>query len=180
MTPEEARQRAIELFKKRFHCSQAVAAAAQEFMGIDEPAVIRAMGAFGGGVASQGSVCGCLTGGIAVISQLHSRANVEETETPEMWKGSYKLVKRFKELTEDCGGINCRDVARVDWEAVPNSKRFRIVSDPFRRRYCKERRIRHARFLCVFDRSETASYCEPLMAVGPSCHARAVSWCRAA
>ena len=93
MTPEEMRQRAIELFKKRFHCSQAVAAAGQEMMGIDAPDVIRAMGAFGGGIASQGGVCGCLTGGIAVISQLHSRANTEEKESPEMWRGSYRLIK---------------------------------------------------------------------------------------
>jgi C_GCAxxG_C_C family probable redox protein len=132
MTPDEARQRAIELFKQRFHCSQAVAAAGQEFMDMDEPAVIRAMGAFGGGIASQGSVCGCLTGGIAVISQLHSRANLEETETPEMWKGSYKLLKLFKELTEDCGGINCRDVARVDWRNKDEVKQF--YRDPNSRR----------------------------------------------
>lgn len=136
MTPEEMRERAIELFKQRFHCSQAIAAAGQEMMGIDAPAVIRAMGAFGGGIASQGSICGCLTGGIAVISQLHSRANTEEKESPEMWRGSYRLIKRFKELTADCDSMDCRDIAKVDWrnkDAVkqfygdPNSRRQRCI-----------------------------------------------------
>ena len=136
MTPEETGDRAIDLFKQRFHCSQAVAAAVQEMMSMESPDVIRALGALGGGVASQGNVCGCLSGGVAVISQLHSRSSLEESESPEMWKGSYKLVKRFKELTEDCGGINCSDIAQVDWrdkEAVkqfygdPNSRRQRCI-----------------------------------------------------
>jgi C_GCAxxG_C_C family probable redox protein len=124
MTPEDMRDRAIELFMQRFHCSQAVAAAGQEMMGIDAPAVIRAMGAFGGGVASQGSVCGCLTGGIAVISQLYSRTNPDEKESPEMWRSSYTLVKRFKELSEEYGSLNCCDIARVNWRDKDAVKSF--------------------------------------------------------
>lgn len=132
MTPEQMRDRAIELFKQRLHCSQAVAIAGQEMMGMDAPDVIRAMGAFGGGIASQGSVCGCLTGGIAMISQIYSRSTPEEKESPKMWTDSYKLVKRFKELTKECGGINCRDIARVDWSNKEEVKEY--YNDPNSRR----------------------------------------------
>jgi len=132
MTPEDMSKRAVELFKQRFHCSQAVAAAGQEMLGLDEPAVIRAMGAFGGGIASQGSVCGCLTGGIAVLSQLYSRANAEEKESPQMWRSSYKLVKRFRELTQEFGGIDCRDIAQVNWRDKDAVKQF--YGDPESRR----------------------------------------------
>jgi C_GCAxxG_C_C family probable redox protein len=135
MTPEDMRDRAIELFKQRFHCSQAVAAAGQEKMGIDAPAVIRAMGAFGGGIASQGSVCGCLTGGIAVISQLYSRANTEEKETPEMWRASYRLVKRFQQLTEEYGSFNCTDIAKVNWRDRDAVKQF-YTGQQSRRELC--------------------------------------------
>ncbi len=135
MTPEDMRRKAVELFKQRFHCSQAVAAVGQEMLGLEEPAVIKAMGAFGGGVASQGSVCGCLTGGIAVISQLYSRAHTEEKESPQMWRLSFKLVKRFQEFTREFGSINCCDIAQVDWRDKGQTAAF--YKDPdSRRRLC--------------------------------------------
>ncbi len=78
-------------------------------------AVIKAMGAFGGGIAGSGSVCGILSGGVALISSIYSRGNLEEKEDPRMWRLSYKLFKNFENLTESFGGINCRDIARVNW-----------------------------------------------------------------
>jgi C_GCAxxG_C_C family probable redox protein len=77
--------------------------------------VVKAMGAFGGGIASSGRVCGALLGGIAFISSLYSRGNLEEKEHPNMWRLSYKLTKRFEELTREFGGINCSDIAGVNW-----------------------------------------------------------------
>jgi len=35
--------------------------------------VIASIGAFGGGIASSGSVCGTLIGAVAAVSSLHSR-----------------------------------------------------------------------------------------------------------
>ena len=60
MTPAEMRDQAVELFKKRMHCSQAVLAVGLAKMGLDEPELVRAMGALGGGIASTGRACGCL------------------------------------------------------------------------------------------------------------------------
>lgn len=78
-------------------------------------AVIKAMGAFGGGIAGSGNVCGILSGGVALISSIYSRGNLEEKEDPRMWRLNYKLFKNFENLTESFGGINCRDIARVNW-----------------------------------------------------------------
>jgi len=136
MSPEEMREIAVELFKKRMHCSQAVAAAGLAFEGLDEPGLIKAMGAFGGGIASQGETCGCLTGAIAAVSRLYSRGDPSAKESPDMWRVSYRVLKRFKELTEPLGGMDCRAIARVDWrdkEAVkdfyknPDSRRHACI-----------------------------------------------------
>ena len=103
--------------------------------------VIAAVGAFGGGIASSGSVCGTLLGAVAAVSALHSRGNLQDKENPRMWGVSHKLIKQFQQLTEPFGGQNCSDIARVNWsdrDAVkeyysnPDSRRkdcIRLVGD---------------------------------------------------
>ena len=82
---------------------------------IDESAV-KAVGAFGGGIASSGNVCGILLGGVALISSIYSRGNLDEKENPRIWALSSKFLRKFEELTESYGGMNCSDIAGVDWK----------------------------------------------------------------
>ena len=82
---------------------------------VDEAAV-KAVGAFGGGIASSGSVCGILLGGVAMISSMYSRGNLDEKENPRIWALSSKFLKKFEELAEPHGGMNCRDITGVDWK----------------------------------------------------------------
>jgi C_GCAxxG_C_C family probable redox protein len=135
MTPEDMRQRAIELFNKRFHCSQAILAVGQEKLNRVNEAVIKAVGAFGGGVASSGRVCGTLTGGVAFISSLYSRGNLEEQDDPRMWKLSFKLVKKFEQLTEPFGGVNCCEIAQMNWKDAAAVKDF-YNNPESRRKHC--------------------------------------------
>jgi C_GCAxxG_C_C family probable redox protein len=101
-----------------------ILAVGQEKLGMVNEAVIKAMGAFGGGIASSGNVCGILTGGVALISSIYSRGNLEEKEDPRMWRLSYKLLKIFENLTEPFGSINCMDIARVNWSDKEATKDF--------------------------------------------------------
>jgi C_GCAxxG_C_C family probable redox protein len=135
MSPEEMRKKAIDLFTRRFHCSQAVLAVGQEKIGRVDKAVIRAMGSFGGGVAGSGMVCGALTGGIALISTLYSRGDLDEKEDPRMWFLSHRFIKRFRELTESHGGVDCSDIARVDWKDHVAVKDF-YTNPESRRKIC--------------------------------------------
>ena len=77
--------------------------------------VIAAAGAFGGGIASSGSVCGTLLGAISAVSSLHSRGSLDDKENPRMWGASHKIIKQFDQLTEPYGGRNCSDIARINW-----------------------------------------------------------------
>jgi len=97
--------------------------------------VIKAMGAFGGGIASSGSLCGTLLGAIAAISSLHSRGNLDDRENPRVWGVSNKLIKEFDKLTESYGGSNCRDIARIDWSNRDEVKEYYSNPDS-RRKHC--------------------------------------------
>jgi C_GCAxxG_C_C family probable redox protein len=90
---------------------------------IDESAV-KAVGAFGGGIASSGSVCGILLGGVALISSIYSRGNLNEKENPRIWALSSKFLKKFEELTAPYGSMNCRDIAGVDWKNKEEVKQY--------------------------------------------------------
>ncbi len=95
------------------------------------------MGALGGGVASSGNVCGILTGAVALISSLYSRGNLEEKDDPRMWRLSYKLFKQFETLTEPFGGINCRDIARLNWSDREATRDF-YQNPESRRKICTQ------------------------------------------
>ena len=86
-----------------------------EKIGQEDENVIKAMGAFGGGIASSGAICGTLLGAIAVISSLHGRGNLADKENHRVWGVSNKLIKKFDQLTAPYGGSNCTDIARINW-----------------------------------------------------------------
>lgn len=86
-----------------------------EKLDMNDENVIKAVGAFGGGIASSGSVCGTLLGAVAVVSSLYGRGNLDDRENPRVWATSHKLVREFDKLTEPFGGSNCRDIARLNW-----------------------------------------------------------------
>ena len=99
---------------------------------VDETAV-RTVGAFGGGIASSGSVCGILLGGVAMISTMYSRGSLDEKENPRIWALSSKFLRKFEELTEPYGGINCRDIAGVDWKNKEEAKDYYSNPDSSRK-----------------------------------------------
>lgn len=84
-------------------------------MDMKDDAAVRAVGAYGGGVAATGNVCGILLGGIAMISSIYSRASLEEEENPRIWAASKKFMKEFEKMTKSFGGMNCSDIAGVNW-----------------------------------------------------------------
>jgi len=93
-------------------------------MNMQDPVAIKAVGAFGGGIASSGNVCGILLGAVAMISSMYSRSSPEEKENPRIWALSRKFMKQFEVMTEPFGGINCLDIAEVDWKDKDAVKKY--------------------------------------------------------
>ncbi len=129
------RDRAIDLFKKRMHCSQVLSMVGLEKLGITDTSVIKALGAFGGGIGGTGNICGALVGAVSVIGSLYSRGRLEETEDPRIWAATKQVLKNFEALAAPYGGINCCQIARVDWMDRNQAKDF-YRNPESRRRYC--------------------------------------------
>ena len=135
MQPDEMREKAIELFTQRLHCSQVLAMVGLEKLGIEDPSVIKALGAFGGGIGGTGNICGALVGAASVIGSLYSRSSLEEKENPRMWAATKAVMKNFEELAAPHGGINCCQIARVNWMDRDQVKDF-YGNPESRRQHC--------------------------------------------
>lgn len=135
MQPDAMREKAIELFEQHLHCSQVLAVVGLEKLGISDPSVIKALGAFGGGIGGTGHICGTLVGAVSVIGRLYSRGSLEEQENPRMWSATKAVMQHFEALAAPHGGINCCHIARVDWMDRDQVKDFYGNPDS-RRQHC--------------------------------------------
>ena len=83
------------------------------------------MGAFGGGLGGNGEVCGALVGALGVLGLRFSRARETEKEDPRVWSYAQEMVARFRnEIVKNHGGIQCREIARVDWKDREQTRAF--------------------------------------------------------
>jgi C_GCAxxG_C_C family probable redox protein len=124
MTPEEMKEKAIQIMTKRFHCSQAVIAVVLEKLRYEpNDGLIRAMGSFGAGLAATGDVCGSAIGGLAAFGLVFSRSREEEKEDLLMWRYGQEFLRRFREEIAE-GGLCCRDIIGVDWKDKGQAKSF--------------------------------------------------------
>jgi C_GCAxxG_C_C family probable redox protein len=111
--PGEAR----ELFTGPYNCAQSVASVFADKMEVDKDIIMRMMSGFGFGMGGERSVCGALSGGIAVIS-----ATIEDpAERTEIYDKVYHLIHEFKKHNE--GKIHCLDLIGEN----PGDKEFQTI-----------------------------------------------------
>ena len=65
--------RAVELFKSGFNCSQAVFAAFSDKIGMDEQTALRVSAGLGGGVGRMREVCGAVSGAAMLAGMVYGR-----------------------------------------------------------------------------------------------------------
>ena len=97
----------------------------QEKLGKKDDEVMKAMGAFGGGLGGNGEVCGAVVGALAVMGLRFSRSSEDEKEDPKMWSYAHEVLERFqKEIAKNHGSILCREIARVNWKDREQARSF--------------------------------------------------------
>ena len=100
-------ERAKEYFFKGYACSQAVALAFCDVIGLEENVVCKIMLPFGGGVGRLRMTCGAISGMAAVIGMVFSEAE----NTPENKKQTYAIVQELcGKFKAETGSLICAEV----------------------------------------------------------------------
>ncbi len=132
---EETAARAAALFSNGFHCSQAVLSACSGLFREQQeppPELTAAMASFAGGM---GQVCGALTGALAAIGFTLGKTEPKGRNHRLLDRMSRKMVREFGRITREYGGMNCSDIAAVDWSDRKAVRQFRTDPDS-RRKNC--------------------------------------------
>ena len=96
----------------------------QKKLGQKDNALVRAMTPMAGGIAARGGPCGALTGGQALLGSILGRDEPEAKDDPIMWKACFEFYSRFETEVVETEGINCRDIAGVDWSDRDQARAF--------------------------------------------------------
>lgn len=103
--------RAYAYFMQGFNCSQSVAAAFSDLVGIEDSALLRMSSGFGAGVGRLREVCGALSGAVLILSLLYG------SDDPE---GKTAIYARVQELADTFQKHNpahsylCRELLGLD------------------------------------------------------------------
>jgi len=125
-------QLAAESFWKGFHCSEAVLIAMAEYIGVTSELIPKIATGFGGGIASSGSVCGALVGGVMAIGIKYGRSEVTQIKADQKTKN---LVRRFiRQFEKVAGSTLCYDITQCDFNTLEGKRKF---VDSGRRKQCQ-------------------------------------------
>ncbi len=110
-SPEEL---AIRYFNSGYNCAEAVLKAVAETFGapVDNPQ--RLATAFGGGVARQGYICGCLSGASIAVGLLAGRISPDDLDGKErVYAAVTRLSENFKARA---GAVECHEISGLKFD----------------------------------------------------------------
>lgn len=119
---DRVREKAFQNMSRHESCAQSILAAFMDELAIEDPRVIRAAGAFHGGVVSS-LTCGIHLGGAMVLGLLVGREKLEGGLDGLMpiVVPAQDLVKR---LNKRLGSSSCRELTGVDFTDMEAAIRF--------------------------------------------------------
>jgi len=129
------RERAMELFKQGYNCSQSVFAAFCEECGMDFETALKISSSFGGGMGRLREVCGAVSGMFMVAGMMYGYSDPKDSlSKAEHYKRIQKLAEQFKE--KNCSLI-CRDLLGLSIQSesyIPEER----TSEYYKKRPCAE------------------------------------------
>ncbi|NDV64497.1 C-GCAxxG-C-C family protein [Bacteroides sp. 224] len=104
-------QKAVDLFKSGYNCSQSVAAAFADRYGFTEEQVFRMSASFGGGIGRMRETCGAACG-MFILAGLETGAT--DGKDAEGKKANYELVQQLADtFKERNGALRCADLLQL-------------------------------------------------------------------
>lgn len=108
MNRNEAREKAIALFKEGYNCAQAVVGCYSEEFGVSLEDAVRYSAPFGGGMARMREVCGTVSGMMLVLGMAGDKFDVSDPEAKKaVYAKGQALAEKFREKN---GSIVCREL----------------------------------------------------------------------
>ena len=108
----ELKEKALARFQEGFSCSQSVFSVFAEKRGLDRETALGISGAFGGGMARMGSVCGAVTGAFMVIGLAYGKTEAKDEDAKEK---TYQQVREFVERFQAANGSTvCKELLGFD------------------------------------------------------------------
>lgn len=102
------KEKAMELFKSGYNCSQAVLGVFCEELGLDFKTAMKLSSGFGGGMGRMREVCGTVSGMFMAAGLMFGEStNDNPASKGELYKKIQELAKRFK---EENGSIICKEL----------------------------------------------------------------------
>ena len=99
----EARNKAGNYFKEGYNCAEAVFLTYRELLEPEmDPAMVRLMTGFGGGLGESGCMCGALAGSIVALNMIKGRTTNQVSRDE-----AYQLAKDFTEKFTEKYGVTC-------------------------------------------------------------------------
>lgn len=124
-TNEARIQRAVELFKDGFNCSQSVAGAFADVYGYTEEEMLRIASSFGGGIGRMRLTCGAACGMFILAGLEYGSSKPHDNESKARnYKVVQELAERFKSLNGSliCGELLERAQNKVETDPNPEKR----------------------------------------------------------
>jgi C_GCAxxG_C_C family probable redox protein len=122
----QRKEKAVELFKQKFNCSQAIFTAYRQADVLEEKDALKLATIFGAGVAGSGSeLCGAVTGALLAISMRYGRDDIHSIEAKTQ---TYELGRRFMADFKSCmGSSSCESILGMNIGIPENLRKARDV-----------------------------------------------------
>ena len=129
------REKAEELFKEGYNCSQAVLGAFCDELGIDEKIAFRLSSSFGGGMGRLREVCGAVSGMFMVAGLASGYSDPEDLEAK---KKHYALIQELAKAFADINdSIICRELLGLT-QSENNPTPEKRTEEYYQKRPCVE------------------------------------------
>lgn len=130
------KDRAVELFKEGYNCSQSVFTAFAYRFGIDEDTAKKISAGLGGGVGRMREVCGAVSGAAMVIGSIASATEGKDSESKQK---NYELVQEFvRRFIQENGSIVCGELLGLEGKTSKSAKPESRTAEYYKKRPCAE------------------------------------------
>ena len=104
---EKRIQNALDNHKKGYNCSQSVACAFCDLVGVEEDLMFRMMEAYGLGMGNMQGTCGALSGAIAVLGMKNSTGCQQIGSKKDSYAKAKVMMEKFAEMNQS---VLCKEI----------------------------------------------------------------------